>query len=228
MKHIKLFEQFRLTLNEEASTDIDAELGMKPNSGLAKELLTLAIKTYDDKYQESYTVELKGKTFSFSTSNALHAMAGIARYGSNGKELFGNDGPFVVMQPSSNYMEVVFDKGDKRKSGGNVKINFDGAKLSMIMKTFLKLAAQPDPFLKATKAATKQEKAEILSMIADLIGMASSADFNRSKIASSIEDELYSKEAEIEDAKLADLDYKTEMKELAAIKKKLEKEIPND
>jgi hypothetical protein len=218
-------------VNEEASTkstDINAELGMKPNSGLAKELLDAATKTFDDKYQESYTVELKGKTVSFSTSIALHALAGIATYGSNGKREFNKDGAFVIMQPSSNYMEVVFDKGDKRKSGGNVKMNFDGAKLSNIMKTFSKLAAQPDPFLKGTKAATKQQKAEILSMIADLIGMAGAADFNRSKIASSIEDELYAKEAEIEDAKLTDLDYKAEMKELAAIKKKLEKDIPND
>jgi hypothetical protein len=122
-------------------------------------------------------------------------------------------------------MEVTFNKGDKRKSGGNVKMNFDSEKLSNVMKTFLKLAAQPDPFLKAGKAATKQEKAELLSMIADLIGMASSADINGSKSASSIEDSLYSKEAEIEDTKLTELDYKAEMQELAAIKKQLEKEI---
>lgn len=224
MKHIKLFEQF---VAEEATetTDINAELGKAPNSGLAKQLIATAIKTYEDKYQESYTVELKGKSYSFATSTALHALAGISLYGSNGQRDFSKEGAFVVMQPSDNYMEVIFDKGDKRKSGGNVKINFNDAKLSMIMKTFLKLAAQPDPFLKATKAATKQEKAEILSIVADLIGMASSADFNRSKIASSIEDELYAKEAEIEDAKLADLDYKTEMKELKAIRTKLEKEI---
>jgi hypothetical protein len=228
MKHIKLFEQFRQTLNEEESTestDINAELGMKPNSGLAKQLLALAIKTYEDKYQDSYTVELKGKSFSFSTSNALHALAGIALYGSNGKRQFGTDGPFVVISPQSNYMEVTFNKGDKRKSGGNVKMNFDSEKLSNVMKTFLKLASQPDPFLKAGKSATKQEKAELLSMIADLIGMASSADVNGSKSASSIEDSLYSKEAEIEDTKLTELDYKAEMQELAAIKKQLEKEI---
>ena len=207
MKKIKLFEEFisSKVLNE-ATEDISNEIGIKPNAGLAKKVLKLAIQQADNKWQNSYTVEIsKGKKVTFDTDVALHAMVGSQQRGKDGEWIREVDGIKFRIDAEDGVIQAFWSKfksktpgaDEKRHDSDEIKVNFKTAKLTAIMGIISKFAAMPDPHKKKGKTAEDKEikalRNELLSGAIDLAGAAKSFD------KPELEDELFSIEKELED-----------------------------
>jgi hypothetical protein len=137
MKYVSLFEQF-ITESEKAKS-AKPEL-MAGNSALGKKLIQAAIKQYDDKYQDAYTVDVGGKKIQFSTVDALTSLDGRNE----------QDAPFDwgVNGPDGDGKVFIFGGGsymDEEELFGKIDTN---GKLSAALKVYVSA-------LKAAKAKAK-------------------------------------------------------------------------